>query len=225
MTDYVVEKNLLRLKQEIVPYTPRIIAVTKYYDVNAIIEAYNAGLRDFGESKINDAISKIEQLPETIRKESTFHYIGHLQSNKVAKVIKYFDYIHSVDSLRLAKIISEKAVSIGKIQNVLIEVNISGEVQKFGFDIEELKNCFEELKSLRGIKIHGLMCMAPLGAGDTELDSVFSQTRLLLKELNNCHSMQMSELSMGMSDDYKYAVVNGATMIRIGRNLFKKEDI
>lgn len=215
-----IETNLLRLKKEIVPYTPRIIAVTKYYDVSAIIDAYGAGLRDFGESRANDAIAKIESLPLEIRRESKFHFIGHLQTNKVNKVVRYFDYIQSVDSLHLAKAISESAQGIGKVQNVLLQVNISGEVQKFGFEEKELKNCICELKELKGLKIDGLMCMAPLGADDTLLDEVFSGARSLKEELNQEYEMDLTELSMGMSDDYKRAVPNGATMIRVGRLLF-----
>ena len=220
MTNGTVRGNLLRLKEEIVPYTPRIVAVTKYYDVSAILEAYDAGLRDFGESRANDAISKIELLAQDIRRESVFHFIGHLQTNKVARVVKYFDYIQSVDSLKLAKAISENANAIGKVQKVLLQVNISGEVQKFGFSKSQLLECMEELKSLNGLDINGLMCMAPLGASDDELDKVFSTAKSFLGELNKKYEMDMKELSMGMSDDYRRAVVNGATMIRLGRLLF-----
>lgn len=220
MTNQVVGDNLLRLKQEIVPYTPRIVAVTKYYDVNAIIDAYEAGLRDFGESRANDAIKKIESLPENIRRESQFHFIGHLQTNKVDRVVRYFDYIQSVDSLHLAKTISEAAIKLNLVQKILLQVNISGEVQKFGFEIRELENCINELKDLKGIDIQGLMCMAPLGADDEMLDFVFSRARILKEDLSCRYGLNMQELSMGMSDDYKRAVVNGATMIRIGRLLF-----
>ena len=198
MTNHVVENNLLRLKQEIVPYTPQIIAVTKYYDKSAIMDAFSAGLRDFGESRANDAIKKIESLPEEIRKESQFHFIGHLQTNKVEKVVKYFDYIQSVDSMHLAVAISESAKKLDKIQKILIQVNISEEIQK----------------------IEGLMCMAPLGADEAKLNEVFSTARNLLQELNEKYYLGLTELSMGMSDDYKSAVTNGATMIRIGRLLF-----
>ena len=220
MTNGIVEENLLRLKQEIAPYTPRIIAVTKYYDVRAMLEAYNAGLRDFGESRANDAIQKIESLAEDIRNNSTFHFIGHLQTNKVAKVVKYFDCIQSVDSLKLAKAISENSLNIGKVQTVLLQVNISGEIQKFGFSEAQLKDCIEELKALKGLNITGLMCMAPLGADDNELDKVFSKAREFAGYLKEKYGLDMKELSMGMSDDYKRAVVNGATMIRVGRLLF-----
>ena len=220
MTNHVVEGNLLRLKQEIVPYTPRIVAVTKYYDTEAILDAYKAGLRDFGESRANDAIKKIEELPDEIRKESNFHFIGHLQTNKVDKVVKYFDYIQSVDSIHLARAISDSAIKHDKIQKILLQVNISEEIQKYGFEQKSLKVSFKEICKLENLKIEGLMCMAPFGANDTELDRIFSRAKNLLEELNKDNRMEMQELSMGMSDDYKRAVVNGATIIRVGRLLF-----
>lgn len=216
----VIERNLIQIKEKIVPYTPRIIAVTKYYDVSAIEDAYIAGLRDFGESRINDAIEKIELLSEEIKQNSTFHYIGHVQTNKVDKVVKYFDCIQSVDSLHLAEAVSKSAQKQDKIQKILLQANISGEVQKFGFEEKELISEFEKIKSLQNIEIEGLMCMAPLDAEESMLDDVFSRARQLRDKLNEEFDMKMTELSMGMSNDYMYAVHNGATMIRIGRLLF-----
>ena len=221
MTVGSVKDNLLRVKQTIVPYKPNIIAVTKYYGLDAILEAYDAGLRDFGESRANDAIKKIEELPEEIRNNSKFHFIGHLQTNKVDKVVKYFDYIQSVDSLKLAKCISESANRLNKAQKVLLQINISEEVQKFGFSKRELYENFDEIKKLPNLEICGFMCMAPLGATDEELDKVFSEALQIKTELNKQYTLNLQELSMGMSDDYLRAVANGATMIRLGRILFK----
>lgn len=216
----VIERNLIQIEKEIVPCKPRIIAVTKYYDVSAIEDAYGAGLRDFGESRINDAIKKIELLSEEIRENSTFHFIGHLQTNKVDKVVKYFDCIQSVDSLHLAEAVSKSAEKQDKTQKILLQANISGEVQKFGFEEKELIDEFGKIRDLQNIEIEGLMCMAPLGAAESVLDDVFSRARQLRDKLNEEFDMKMTELSMGMSDDYMCAVRNGATMIRIGRLLF-----
>lgn len=216
-----VKNNLLQIQTKIAHYTPRIVAVTKYYGLEAILEAYSAGLRDFGESRVNDAISKIENLPNEIRNNSTFHFIGHLQSNKVTKVIKYFDYIQSVDSLKLANVINKEAKKINKIQKVLLQINISEEIQKFGFAIELLKRDFKELINLENLEICGFMCMAPLDASDKELDNVFKKAVQIKKELNEKYLLNLKELSMGMSDDYERAVANGATMIRLGRIIFK----
>lgn len=221
MTTDSVRENLLRVKKTIVPYTPNIIAVTKYYGLDAIIDAYGAGLRDFGESRANDAIDKIENLPDEIRKNSRFHFIGHLQTNKADKVVKYFDYIQSVDSMKLANVISESASRLGKVQKVLLQINISGEVQKFGFSERELYSNFEELLGLDNLEICGFMCMAPLGASNEQLDKVFKKAEQIKTELNTKYSLDLKELSMGMSDDYERAVANGATMIRLGRILFK----
>lgn len=216
----VVEKNLSQIKETIVPYKPRIIAVTKYYDVRAMEDAYGAGLRDFGEARINDAIQKIESLSEDIKENSSFHFIGHLQTNKVDKVVKYFDYIQSVDSLHLAEAVSKSAQKQAKIQKILLQVNISGEVQKFGFEERELIEEFEKIKDLGNLEVVGLMCMAPLDAEENVLDDVFSKARNLRDLLNDKFDMNMTEVSMGMSNDYVYAVRNGSTMIRIGRLLF-----
>ncbi len=221
MTVDSVGENLLRVKKTIEPYTPNIIAVTKYYGLEAITDAYGAGLRDFGESRANDAIQKIENLPDEIRKNSKFHFIGHLQTNKVDRVVKHFDYIQSVDSIKVASAISESAGRINKVQKILLQINISGEVQKFGFSERELYDNFEELLKLPNLKIDGFMCMAPLGASEEELDKVFKKAGQIKSELNKKYSLDLKELSMGMSDDYERAVANGATMIRLGRILFK----
>ncbi len=221
MTVCNVKDNLLRVKQKIVPYNPNIIAVTKYYGLESIINAYEAGLRDFGESRVNDAIQKIDNLPEEIRKNSRFHFIGHLQTNKVDKVVKYFDYIQSVDSLKLSRCISESAQRLNKVQKVLLQINISEEVQKFGFSKRELYENFSEILELPNLKVDGFMCMAPLGASDIELDKVFNEAFQIKTELNKQYTLELQELSMGMSDDYLRAVANGATMIRLGRILFK----
>jgi len=221
MTFCSVKENLLRVKKTIVPYTPNIIAVTKYYGSEAILDAYATGVRDFAESRINDAISKIENLPDEIRSTSNFHFIGHLQTNKVDKAVKYFDLIQSVDSLKLAIAISESAKRLNKIQRVLLQVNISQEVQKFGFEERELYANFENIFRLQNLVIDGLMCMAPYGASDEELDKVFSKAKQIKEELNTKYNLNLRELSMGMSDDYKRAVAHGATMIRLGRILFK----
>lgn len=216
-----IKQNLVRIQEDIAPYKPNIIAVTKYFDINAIIYAYNAGLRDFAESRATEAIEKINKLPEEIRKNSKFHFIGHLQSNKVKKVVNNFDYIHSVDSLKLAKIISEEAENSGKIQNILLQINNAKEEQKFGYSIEQLFEDFQNIQKLPALNISGLMNMAPVDAEEEELNKLFSQMSDIKKELEREFGCTLKELSMGMSRDYVQAARNGATMIRIGRKLFK----
>ena len=215
-----VRANLLQIQEDIAPYKPNIIAVTKYFDENAMIEAYNAGLRDFAESRANEAVEKINNLPTDVRNNSRFHFIGHLQTNKVKKVVPNFDYIHSVDSLKLAKAISDEAKAIGKVQKILLQVNNANEEQKFGFSKDEIFEEFPKIKALPSIEVTGIMNMAPLGASEEELNKLFGDVFNIKKELEKEFNCELKELSMGMSQDYKIAVKNGSTMLRIGRKLF-----
>lgn len=217
-----IRDNLLQIQEEIVPYTPNIIAVTKYFNESKIIEAYEAGLRDFGEAKVFEAIEKIQKLPREVRENSRFHLIGHLQTNKVRKAIGIFDYIHSVDSLKLAQTISEEALRVGIKQKILLQVNNASEEQKFGFSKDEVLKNFEEINSLKGIEIVGLMNMAPFGLAKEDLIELFKDIVELRDTLGGKFDCTLKEISMGMSGDYKEAVVAGATMIRIGRKLFSQ---
>lgn len=214
-----VEDNLSVLRKEIVPYKPIIIAVTKYFGADKLIEAYNDGLRDFGENRVQDALDKFASLPDEIKQNSRFHLIGHLQTNKVKKAVGNFDLIHSVDSLKLAQSVSEHALSKDIVQKVLLQVNNANEEGKSGFSVEDLKRDFKEIISLKGIKVEGLMNIAPI-AEEEELRILFTGMRELKEELTKTYSYEMKELSMGMSGDYKTALECGSTMIRIGRKLF-----
>lgn len=217
-----VRENLLQIQEDIAPYKPNIIAVTKYFDEKAMIETYNAGLRDFAESRAVEAVEKIENLPAEVRNNSKFHFIGHLQTNKVKKVVPIFDYIHSVDSLKLAKAIADEAKLFGKVQNILLQVNNANEEQKFGFSKKEIFEVFPSIKELSSVSIAGIMNMAPLGASEEELNRLFEDVFNIKKELEQRFDCELRELSMGMSQDYKIAVKHGATMLRIGRKLFIK---
>lgn len=217
---FKIKENLIRIREEIAPYTPNIIAVTKYFDENAIMEAYEAGLRDFGESRVIEAIEKIQKLPIEIQNNSKFHFIGHLQTNKVRKAVEHFDVIHSVDTLKVAEKISESATEIGKIQNIFLQLNNAGEVQKSGFSKEELFSTFEKISVLPNIKILGLMNMAPLGASENLLRELFHGVCTTQDELEGKFGYKLPEISMGMSQDYVIAAQEGATMLRIGRKLF-----
>lgn len=216
-----IKQVLSQIQEQIAPYTPNIVAVTKYFGSEAILDAYQAGLRNFGESRAVEAIEKINSLPDEIKENSKFHFIGHLQTNKVNKVVCKFDVIHSVDSLKLAKAISDEAVKIGKVQDVFLQLNNANEEQKFGFSKQNLFENFSEIKDLEGLNILGLMNIAPLGLEENELDILFEDVRQTQNELVkkfNCEKMK--ELSMGMSQDYQIAARHGATMLRIGRKLF-----
>ena len=214
-----IEENLSKLKEEIAPCKPTIIAVTKYFDESKLIGAYNCGMRDFAENRVQDALAKIERLPDNVRSSSRFHLIGHLQSNKVKKAVGVFDLIQSVDSLKLAEAISSQACSKGVIQRILLQVNNANEECKTGFNVNDLRRDFDKIICLEGVKVEGLMNIAPILA-EMELHKLFDDMQNLKKELETKHSYELRELSMGMSGDYKVALEHGATMIRIGRKLF-----
>ena len=216
-----VKENLEEIKAAIPDFKGRIIAVTKYVDESKVIEAYEAGLRDFGENKVQDALKKIENLPEELKNNSTWHMIGHLQSNKVRKVVGKFDYIHSVDTLDLAKKISAVAKEMSIVQKILIEVNISQEKSKFGTTEAEVEEIFQNAQNLDGVEIVGLMTMAPHTPNEVFLKKVFTNLYDLSYNLQRRYHVELKELSMGMSSDYEIAVSSGSTMIRLGQRLFR----
>lgn len=214
-----IEYNLSELRKEIVPYKPIIIAVTKYFGADKLIEAYNDGLRDFAENRVQDALEKFGSLPEEIKQNSRFHLIGHLQSNKVKKAVGNFDLIHSIDSLKLAEAVSKEALQKSIVQKILLQVNNANEEAKSGFAVDDLKKAFPEIIALRGVKVEGLMNIAPI-ASESELRVLFQGMLDLKQELEKDFAYELKELSMGMSSDYKIAIEYGSTMIRIGRKLF-----
>lgn len=216
-----VAQNLAEIKAEIPDFKGKIIAVTKYVDENKIIEAYEAGLRNFGENKVQDALRKMQNLPSELMQNSIWHFIGHLQSNKVRKVVGKFDYIHSVDSLELAQKISVVAKEYGVVQKILIEVNISEEKSKFGTTKTKIEEIFTNMQKLDGVSICGLMTMAPHTPDEGFLQKVFTELYELMYNIQQKYQVELAELSMGMSSDYKIAVKQGSTMIRLGQRLFR----
>jgi PLP dependent protein len=187
-----------------------LVAVSKGCSVQQIQEAYLQGLRNFGEGRVGEALEKMQQLPSDIK----WHFVGKLQKNKVAKVIGHFAMIHSVDTLELAKKIDQASLKAHLITPVLVEVNISGEGTKGGFAPEELKDCFPEMLSYEGIKIDGLMTLAPFTKDQARIRQCFSTLRELAKK------WELTILSMGMSNDFSLAIEEGATHVRIGTALF-----
>lgn len=211
--------NLADLRNEIAPCKPIIIAVTKYFGAEKLVEAYDAGLRDFAENRVADALEKFENLPDEIKQNSTFHLIGHLQTNKVKKAVGKFDLIQSIDSVKLAEMVSDEAQKQGIIQKILLQVNNANEENKSGFDKMVLEDVFADIIKLEGIKVEGLMNIAPI-AEENVLDFLFEDMKNFKEKLEKEFSFPMKELSMGMSGDYKTALKHGATMIRLGKRLF-----
>ena len=215
-----VKEKLLQIQQEIAPSQPRIIAITKYFDESRLIEAYEAGLRNFGENRVQDALEKFAKLPKDVVENSTFHLVGHLQTNKVKKAVGNFDYIHSVDSLKLLETINAEAKNKNLIQKILVQVNNANESQKYGLSIDKVVDLFSKICNYNNCNVVGLMNIAPLEASESELQGLFRQIKELKEELEKTFNLELKELSMGMSNDYKIAVQNGSTMLRIGRKLF-----
>ncbi|MGB2856453.1 MAG: YggS family pyridoxal phosphate-dependent enzyme [Dehalococcoidia bacterium] len=187
-----------------------LIAVTKTIGVPAIEAAFNAGIRNFGENRIQEAQPKIEQLA-SLRPSLIWHMVGHLQTNKAKTAMDIFDIIHSVDSLRLAETLSQHSQS--KLP-VLIEVNVSGEATKSGFLLPEADEAVKRIGRLPNIEVEGLMTIAPWGSDAEEVRPIFRQLRQLREALGLRH------LSMGMTDDFEVAIEEGATLVRIGRAIF-----
>lgn len=215
-----VKDNLHKVQEKIAPYNAKIIAVTKYYNEEKLLEAYEAGIRDFGENRVQDALEKFAKLPDEVKSNSFFHLIGHLQSNKVNKAVGNFDFIHSVDSLKLAEMINKRAEELGIVQKVFLQVNNANEEQKSGFEVEQLKKDFAKIIQMQNIKVEGLMNIAPFGLEKEELSHLFNGVKNLQLELKSEYDCEMGELSMGMSGDYEIALEAQATYIRLGRILF-----
>lgn len=198
-----------------IPQNVTLIAVSKTKPISLIQEAYATGQRDFGENKVQELVEKQEALPEDIR----WHMIGHLQRNKVKYIAPFVHLIHGVDSLRLLKEINKQGAKINRCIPVLLQVHISQEDTKFGFDSNELKEAINECKVLEWIKPCGLMGMATF---TSDLDQIRLEFQGL-KDLFDQYQSNFGEnptLSMGMSGDYKVAINQGSTMIRIGSSLF-----
>jgi pyridoxal phosphate enzyme (YggS family) len=186
------------------------VAITKGVEVPAIRTAFNLGIRNFGENRVQEAEGKIVQLAD-LKPDVTWHMVGHLQSNKVKTAAELFDIIHSVDSVRLAEILSRR---VEKSLPVLLEVNVSGEATKGGFSVGETEAAVKEIKQLINLKTIGLMTVAPFVTDPEAVRPVFRK----LRELRD--SLGLEHLSMGMTDDFEVAVEEGATMLRIGRAIF-----
>ena len=201
-----------------------LVGVTKFADVPAINEAIHAGLTNIAENKVQQAEEKFSKLDlggKIVKK----HMIGHLQSNKVNDVLKLFDLIHSVDSVKLADEIQKRAAAIGKTAEILVQVDIAEEETKFGLPEDELDGMIAHLAKCPNIRTVGLMTMAPLTDDTAAIREIFRSCREILEHVKKAYPsherIQMKHLSMGMSSDYEIAVEEGATMVRVGTAIFK----
>jgi PLP dependent protein len=202
------------------PTSVKLIAVSKQVSAQAIRSAYSAGIRDFAESRIQEAASKQVELQDLT--DITWHFIGHLQSNKAKKALEQFPWIHSVDNLKLAQRLDQLAQQLGVSPQVCLQVKILPDPNKSGWSGPELLADLPTLDQYKSLQIQGLMTIPPSGLNDSEILSVFNLNRELAKEIQdqNWSHIKIQELSMGMSGDYELAVQAGATMVRLGTILF-----
>lgn len=203
-----------------IPDGVTLICVSKFHPVEAIMQAYEVGERDFGESRVQELLPKYEALPKDIR----WHFIGHLQTNKVKQILPFVHMIHSVDSIRLLEVINKEAEKIGRRIKVLLEVHVAKEETKSGFTPEEILSLNTQLSTLNYIDICGLMGMATNTDDESEWRRCFRAIASLASQLITSspnHLITSSpEISMGMSDDYLVAIEEGSTMVRIGSTIF-----
>jgi len=208
--------NYLQLKNQL-PENVNLLAVSKYTDTKNIQSLYDLGQEHFGESKVQEA--QIKQFDLRNNQKLKWHFIGKIQSNKIIKIVKNFDYIHSVDSLRKLQKISRAAIELNKIPKIMIQIKLSDDPEKGGMNKEDLVRNFDEIKLINGIKLIGLMTMNPKGLSSKDNLNLFKQCRSL------ADSLLLKECSMGMSQDWKEAVEAGSTWIRLGSLIFGEKII
>lgn len=206
--------------QRSLPGSVRLIAVSKYMPAALIREAYDVGLRDFGESRVQEAIQKQAELQDL--SELTWHLIGHLQSNKAKLAVRHFDWIHSVDSLALAQRLNRLVESEQHSPQLCLQVKPLPDPDKFGWTFAGLKADLPALKACAHLHWRGLMTILPMGLSSHEILNAFHETQQLAQDITQQfpEDFTLHELSMGMSNDYQLAVQAGATMVRVGRRLF-----
>jgi pyridoxal phosphate enzyme (YggS family) len=215
-----IKNNLNNLRQNL-PSGCRLIAVSKTKPVDKIMEAYLEGHRLFGENKVQELVPKHEALPKDIE----WHMIGHLQSNKVKNIASFISMIHSVDSIKLLEEINKQGLRSSRMIDCLLQVHIAEEESKFGFSAEEVIQYVESTGPalLRNVKVSGLMGMATLTEDTQQIRKEFKGLKSLFEKLKSSalpDNIEMNELSMGMSGDYKIAIEEGSTLIRVGSAIF-----
>jgi pyridoxal phosphate enzyme (YggS family) len=196
----------------------KLLIVSKYAEVDQIKYLHGLGLREFGENRAENLIMKSEEMKNDV----IWHFIGHLQTNKIKKVVPIADLIHSIDSIKTIAAIDSYCKNINKVQKVLVEINLSGENTKYGLMINDVNNFFKDALKYNNVEIKGLMTMAPFTDDSETVRKVFKNLRLIKEELEAKDSfLNLKELSMGMSNDYITAIEEGSTIIRIGSAVFK----
>jgi pyridoxal phosphate enzyme (YggS family) len=220
----LIAQRIDQVRQQIPP-SVRLIAVTKQVSVEAMREAYAAGIRDFGENRLQEAIVKQQQLQDL--PDICWHFIGHLQTNKAKKVLEHFQWIHSVDSLKLACRLEQLANELSLTPQIFLQVKVLPDPNKYGWQISELWADLPRLQQFQSLKIQGLMTILPEGLTEAQALAAFKKTYELAQNINQQTDARflIQQLSMGMSGDYLLAVQAGATTIRLGQILFGAREI
>ncbi len=200
------------------PREVKLVAVSKNIDVERIVLAVDAGVRGFGENRVQEAAEKIPR----VHADVTWHFVGHLQRNKAKDAVELFSLIHSLDSIRLARELDRRCEMADSTIDLLLQVNISGEATKFGVPPEMARDVLLEIARYERLRVRGLMVIAPYSDNPEDARPWFSQARQLMRELGrlSISNVSMDELSMGMSGDYEVAIEEGATIIRVGTAIF-----
>jgi len=216
-----IRNNIAFFRNQLAGKNCRLIAVSKTHPIEKIKEAYGAGQRIFGENKVQELVAKQVELPSDIE----WHMIGHLQSNKVKQLVSFVTLIHSVDSFKLLEEINKQAKKVNRVVSCLLQVHIAKEETKFGFDENELIDLIESEKivSLDSVKVTGLMGMATFSDNQEQVRNEFRSLKKLFDQITKMNlpsTVEMKELSMGMSQDYQIAIEEGSTLVRIGTAIF-----
>ena len=215
-----VASEIIRFTDEL-PANVRLVAVSKFHPVEKLMEAYSAGQRIFGESRVQELVQKAQEMPADVQ----WHFIGHLQTNKVRALLPHVSLIHSVDSERLLDCIDKEAERIGRTVDVLLQIHVAQEEAKFGFTLQEITQLANsgKLTAMSHVRVVGVMAMATNSDDDAEIRREFAEAHHVFYTLKDgCFfgDEHFCELSMGMSDDYRLAIAEGSTMVRIGTTIF-----
>ena len=215
-----VASEIIRFTDEL-PANVRLVAVSKFHPVEKLMEAYSAGQRIFGESRVQELVQKAQEMPADVQ----WHFIGHLQTNKVRALLPHVSLIHSVDSERLLDGIDKEAERIGRTVDVLLQIHVAQEEAKFGFTLQEITQLANsgKLTAMSHVRVVGVMAMATNTDDDAEIRREFAEAHHVFYTLKDgCFfgDEHFCELSMGMSDDYRLAIAEGSTMVRIGTTIF-----
>ena len=215
-----VASEIIRFTDEL-PANVRLVAVSKFHPVERLMEAYSAGQRIFGESRVQELVQKAQEMPADVQ----WHFIGHLQTNKVRALLPHVSLIHSVDSERLLDCIDKEAERIGRTVDVLLQIHVAQEEAKFGFTLQEITQLANsgKLTAMSHVRVVGVMAMATNTDDDAEIRREFAEAHHVFYTLKDgCFfgDEHFCELSMGMSDDYRLAIAEGSTMVRIGTTIF-----